>query len=90
MIKITGCVFKIGYDFEEKFTTVKKHTIDEAKVCVCVCVPLATDSSETINVIVIKRGTVTATDMRMHHMLITLTLTFIQDNTDLILNFRLF
>ena len=39
---------------------------------------LASDSSETIEVIIIKRGTVTASDMTMHYMLIILTLTFIQ------------
>ena len=32
---------------------------------------------------IIKLGTVTASDMRMHHMLIILTLTFIQGHTDL-------
>ena len=34
-------------------------------------------------VIIIKLGTVTASGMRMHHMLIMLTLTFIQGHTDL-------
>ena len=52
-------------------------------MCVCVCVSLASDSSETIEVIIIKRGTVTASGMRMHHVLIILTLTFIQGHTDL-------
>ena len=47
------------------------------RVCVCVCLSLASDSSETIRVI-IKFGTVTASDMRMHDMLIILTLAFIQ------------
>ena len=48
-------------------------------VCLSVCVSLASDSSETIiYVIIIKLGTVAATDMRMHHVLILLTLTFIQ------------
>ena len=46
-----------------------------------VCVS-ASDSLETIEVIIIKRGTVTASDMRMHHVLIILTLTFIQGHTD--------
>ena len=49
----------------------------------CVCVSFASDSSETIEVIIIELGTVTASDMLMHHVLITLTLTFIQDHTDL-------
>ena len=51
-------------------------------VCVCVCVSLATDSSETVEVI-IKHGTVTASDMLMHHVLIILTLIFIQGHADL-------
>ena len=65
-----------------------------ARVCVCVCVracvraclsvslslrlSLASDSSETINVIIIKLGAITASVMTLHHMLIILTLTFIQ------------
>ena len=52
-------------------------------VCVCVFVSLASDSSETVEVIVIKLGTVTASDMTMHHMLIILPLAFIQGLTDL-------
>ena len=61
-------------------------------VCVCVrlCVcPLQAiprklcDSSETIEVINIKLGMVTASVIVMHHVLIILTLTFIQGQTDL-------
>ena len=44
---------------------------------------LASDSSETIQVLITKLGTVTASDMLMHHVLIILTLTFIQGHTDL-------
>ena len=50
------------------------------------CVSVASGSLETVEVI-IKLGTVTASqqsDMRMHHLLITLPLTFIQGHTDLI------
>ena len=43
---------------------------------------LANDSSKTFKVIIIKVGTVTASDMRMHHVLTILTLTFIQGHTD--------
>ena len=53
------------------------------RACVCVCVSLASDSSETLEVIIIKLGMMTASDMRMHHMLIILPLTFIQGHTDL-------
>ena len=49
----------------------------------CVCVSLAGDSSETVEVIIVKLGTVTASDTKMHHVLIILTLTFIQGHTDL-------
>ena len=59
-------------------------------VCVCwgwgggvVCVSLASDSSETIEVIIIKLGMVTVSDMLMHHhVLIILNLIFIQGNAD--------
>ena len=47
-------------------------------MCVCVCVTLASDSSETVEVVIVKLGTVTASVTRMHHVLIILTLTFIQ------------
>ena len=52
-------------------------------VCVCVCVSLASDSSETIKDIIIKLGMVTVSDMRIHHVLILLTLTNIQGLTDI-------
>ena len=56
-------------------------------MCVCVGgeggeVSLASDSSETIAVIIIKLGSVTASDMGMHRVFIILTLTFIQGHTD--------
>ena len=51
--------------------------------CECVCVSLASVSSETIEVIIIKLGTVAASEMVMHRLLIILTLTFIQGHTDL-------
>ena len=54
-----------------------------ACVCVCVCVvSLASDFSEIIEVIIVKCGTVTASDMVMHHVLIILTSTFIQGHID--------
>ena len=34
------------------------------------CLSLASDSSETVKVTIIKLGTVTASDMRMYHVLI--------------------
>ena len=37
-------------------------------VCLSVCVSLASDSSETIHVIIVKLGTVTGSDMIMHHV----------------------
>ena len=42
---------------------------------------LASDSSETFEVIIIKFGMVIASDMLMHHVLILLTWTFIQAHT---------
>ena len=47
------------------------------------CLLLASDSSETVQVIIIQFGTVTASDIIMHHVLIILTLTFVQGHTDL-------
>ena len=44
---------------------------------------LASDSSETIEGIIVKLGTVTASGMVMHHVLIILTLTFTHGHTDL-------
>ena len=51
-------------------------------VCPSVCLSLASDSSETIEVIIVNLGTVAASDMRMHRILSILTLTFIQGHTD--------
>ena len=53
----------------------------QKSVYVCVCVSLASDSSKTIEVI-IKLGTATGSDMGLHHVLIILTVTFIQGHTD--------
>ena len=50
---------------------------------VCACVSLKSDASETVEVTIVKLGKVTASDMRMHHILIILTLTFIQGHTAL-------
>ena len=55
-------------------------------VCVCVCVFLASYSSETVEVVIIKLGMVTALDTWygiMHYVLIKLALAFIQGHTDL-------
>ena len=48
-----------------------------------VCVFLTSDSSKTIEVIIIRLGMVTAPDILMHDMLIILTLAFIQGHTAL-------
>ena len=44
---------------------------------------LASDSSETVKVVIIKLGTMTTSDMQMHQVLIILTLTFNQGQTNL-------
>ena len=41
-------------------------------VCLSVCLSLASDSTETVVVVIIKFGTVTASDKRMHHAFIIL------------------
>ena len=53
----------------------------EARPCVRAC--LASDASETVEVVIVQLGTVTASEVRMHHVFIILTLTFIQCHTDL-------
>ena len=54
------------------------------RVCVCVCVSVSQAIPQNLlEVIIIKLGMVTPSDMVMHHMLIILTLTFIQGYTDL-------
>ena len=56
-------------------------------VCMCVylseCLSLASDSSETINDIIINHSRVTASEVRTHHVLVILTLSFVQDHRDL-------
>ena len=47
------------------------------------CLSHASNSSEIIQVIIIKLGTVAASNALMHYMLIILTLTFIQGHTNL-------
>ena len=37
-------------------------------LCVFVCVSIASDSSETVEVIIVKLGTVTASDWILHHV----------------------
>ena len=51
-------------------------------LCLCACLSLASGSSDTVEVTIVRQGTVTASDTRMHHVFITLTLTFIQGHTD--------
>ena len=63
--------------------------IEEA-VCVLCVLTLASDSLETIEVIIVKLGTVTASGVKMRHMLIMLTLTFIQGHTNLIKKIYIF
>ena len=53
--------------------------------CVRVCVSLSSDSSETFEVLVIKLGTVGASDMLMHHVLIIVILTLILKVTQILI-----
>ena len=48
-----------------------------------VCASLASDSSETVEVIIVSLGRLTASEMKMHDVLIILILIFIQGHTDL-------
>ena len=58
---------------------VPQHFCFKIDKTLSVCMSLASDSLETIEVIIIKLGTVTASG----HMLIILTMTCIQGHTDL-------
>ena len=68
------------------YVSVQVCTCAGACVCTSVCLSvrssLASDSSKTIEVI-IKLRTVAVSDVRMHHVLIILTLIFTQGHTDL-------
>ena len=80
-----ACRLSLSLSFPPVFLFAKQtfRKITDPSLSVCVCLSLASNSSETVKVIVIKLGTVTASDMRIHHMLIILTLTFIQGHIDL-------
>ena len=67
--------------FAKSWAGLQKFTIDQT-LCACACVSLGSDSSETVEVNIVKLGTVTASFTRMHHVLILLTLPFIQGHTD--------
>ena len=54
------------FTLAKSFTTFKKLKRDEAKVSVCVS--LESDSSETVEVIIVKLCTVTPSDMRINHI----------------------
>ena len=62
-----------------RFSSVYINICFNMDECVCVCVCVC--PSQTIKVIIVKLGTMTASDMRMHLALIILTLTFIQGHT---------
>ena len=68
-------VCKVESDFAQ-------FTVDDPSlsvcICVCVCVFIASDSSGAIEVIIIKHGTLSASDMVMLHVIIILTLVFKQ------------
>ena len=64
----------------QSLRTFGKVKIDES---VSMCVPLASDSSKAIGVTIVQLGTVTASHLRMHHVLIISTLTVMQGHTNL-------
>ena len=84
------CSFPIpvAYDFAN-------FNVDDPSLCVCVCVCVCVRAcmracpsqaipwKQSIEVIIIKLGTVTSSDMLMHRVLIILILAFIQGHTDL-------
>ena len=67
--------------FAKSLAEIANFNVDDKSLSVCVF--LASDTSESIEVTIINLGTVTASEMLMHHMLIILTLTLIQGHSDL-------
>ena len=65
--------------------SVCEHVCVHVRVCLCVCVsiPHKRFLGNSVEVIIVKLGMVTASDMRVHHVFIILTLTFIQGHTGL-------
>ena len=68
--------------FIQRHTDLNHENDNSLSVCLSVCLSIASDSSETIEVVIVKLDTVTASDMRMHRVLSILTFTFIQGHTD--------
>ena len=61
-------------------------TLDQTRVCLSVCLSVCVPHKRflgTVEVIIVKLSTVTASDMPMHRVVIILTLTFIQGHTEL-------
>ena len=73
-----GVFFKVVSNFPN-------FSLNETRVCLCVCVCVCPSQAihRTLLVIITKLGTVTASDILMHHVLIVLTLTVIRVQTDL-------
>ena len=64
---------------------VRVHVHVHVRVRVCVHVHVCVCPLQVIEVVIIKLGTVSASDMRMHYMLIILTVTFIIKVTQILL-----
>ena len=81
-----GLIFVALSVFLLLFSRKTEHRRGRTCVCVCVsvcvCLSLAKDFSETIIEIIKKLGTVTASDTRMHHVLIISAATFIEGHKD--------
>ena len=74
-------VCKVAYDFAN--FTVELSLGACVHACVRVCLSVASHISQTSQAIAITFDTVTASATKMHHVLIILTLIFIQGHTDL-------
>ena len=71
-----ACIKSNDVFFSKSYSDKNLNTEDRVCVCVCVGGSFASGSSGTIEVSIVKLGTVTVSDMAMRHVFMILTLIF--------------
>ena len=79
VFRVSFCLFRVLLCVFRMFRALLRANFN----VVCVCVSLDCDSSDSIEDIIIKLGTVIASDMLRHQVFIKSNVTFIQGYTDL-------